>query len=80
MSIKDELTVVELGRILKDKYHTAPKGEAVAMIHLFGITYAEHIKATGASMRALILAANIPKSYATEISKGVKLAAFVSIK
>ncbi|WP_206512385.1 hypothetical protein [Colwellia sp. Arc7-635] len=80
MNIKDEFTVSELGGILKDKYHTASKGEAVAMIHLFGITYAEHIKATGASMRALIQAAGIPKSYATEISKGVKLANFVSIK
>lgn len=38
------MTINQLGVALSDMYHNAPKGEAVAMIHLFGIKYAEELK------------------------------------
>ena len=34
------MNINELGTALGNLYHNAPKGEAVAMIHLFGIKYA----------------------------------------
>ena len=68
----------ELSTKLNDMYFNSKDGEAVVMIHLFAITYAEDIKASGASMEAIAIASGIPKSYGTEISKGVKLAQFVT--
>ncbi|PLA74975.1 hypothetical protein CYQ88_03500 [Hydrogenovibrio sp. SC-1] len=47
------------------------------MIHLFGIKYATEIKNSNESMKSIEKAANINESYATEISKGVKLSKFV---
>lgn len=61
-------------------YFESREGEAVAMIHLFGIKYAAEIKESGASMKGIAKAAGIRESYGTEISKGVKLAKFVSVK
>ncbi len=52
-------------------------GEAVAMIHLFEIKYASEILSSGESKKAIAKEAGIPDSYATEISKGVKLSKFV---
>ncbi len=37
------MTTKELGRELREMYLNAPKGDAVAMIHLFGIIYADEI-------------------------------------
>ena len=70
----------ELGNELKDAYFGAEKGEAVAMIHLFGIKFAEEISASDASCKAIAKAAGIRESYGTEISKGVKLSRYVQIK
>ena len=61
-------------------YFGSETGETVAMIHLFGIKYADEISASGESMRAIALAAGIPESYGTEIGKGVKLSRFVRLK
>ena len=66
-----------LGEVLHDMYFNSKDGEAVAMIHLFAVKYAEEIKASGESMKAIANAAGIPESYGTEISKGVKLSKFV---
>ncbi|WP_042372131.1 HTH-like domain-containing protein [Bacteroides neonati] len=68
----------ELGHKLKWMYEKAPKGEKVAMIHLFGIEYANEIKKY--SIKDIVNAANMPKSYGTEVAKGVHLSRFVSIK
>ncbi len=70
----------KLGMKLHDMYFNSEDGEAVAMIHLFGIKYAKEIKASGESMKAIALAGGIQKSYGTEVSKGVKLAKFVTPK
>lgn len=71
------MDLYDLGKKLHEMYSNAEDGEAVAMIHLFAIKYANEIKASGESMKAIAKAADIRESYGTEISKGVKLAKFV---
>ena len=70
----------ELGEKLSDMYHNAPSGDKVAMIHLFGIKYADEINLSKISNKDIAIKANIPESYKTEISKGVKLAKYVKEK
>jgi len=74
------MTLQELGKILHDMYSDSEDGEAVAMIHLFGVKYADEINDLGVSKRELAEAAGIGESYATEISKGVKLSKYVCVK
>ena len=71
------MTLNELGTKLRDMYHNAPKGDTVAMIHLFGIKYAEEIKKCNFSKKNIIEQAGLPISYLTELTKGVKLAEYV---
>lgn len=70
----------ELGIKLHEMYFNSRDGDAVAMIHLFGIKYANEIKACGESMKSVAKAGGIRESYGTEISKGVKLSKFVNPK
>lgn len=74
------MTLNELGNKLNEMYFNSKEGEAVAMIHLFGIKYAVEITSSGESKVAIANAAGIRDSYATEISKGVKLSKFVEVK
>lgn len=74
------MTINELGAVLSKLYHNAPKGEAVAMIHVFGIKYAEELESSRFNKKAVARAASIPESYGTEISKGMKLANYVTVK
>lgn len=67
----------ELGLILKNMYENAPEGYQVANIHLFGVKYATIIQEGGYKINDIIIASGINKSYATEVSKGVKLAKYV---
>jgi hypothetical protein len=60
-------------------YRESGKGEAVVMIHLFGIKYAKEIRESGESMKAIALAGGIPESFGTEVAKGVKLSKYVEI-
>lgn len=66
------MTTEELGLKLKDMYENAPKGNKVAYIHYFGIKFAEEINKN--SLGEVVKYANIPESYATEISKAISLA------
>ena len=70
----------ELGKNLHEMYFNAPKGEVVAMIHLFGIKYAKEIITSKFSKKAIAEEASIPVSFAVEINKGVKLAKYVDLK
>lgn len=70
------MTLKELGEKLNEMYNSR-KGEAVVMIHLFGVKYAEEIKASGYSKKDIIKAAKISESYVTELTKGVKMAEYV---
>ena len=69
-----------LTSILNRMYFNAPDGEAVAMIHLFGIKYAKDIQCCNESMKKFAISSGLSASFGTEISKGVKLAKYVSLK
>ncbi len=71
------MNIKELGLKLREMYVDAPKGDSVAMIHLFGILYAKEINDIENSKKEIIEASGISKSYITELSKGIKLAEFV---
>lgn len=68
-----------LAKILREMYRNAPPRNSVAMIHLFAIAHAKQINELEQSATKLAIAAGIPKSYGTEIRKGVRLAHYVSI-
>lgn len=70
----------ELGRILAEMYDKAPAGYKVANIHLFGIKYADEISNNRISIAEILKVAKMNPSYATEISKGIKLSRYVAIK
>lgn len=74
------MQVEELGNILNEMYFNSPDKETVAMIHLFGIKYADKIKELGVSFKDIAKAAKINESYGTEISKGAKLSKYVIVK
>ena len=71
------MTLKEVATELKAMYDQAEVGEMVTMILLFGIRYADVIKANGYSVQEIIAQAGMRDSYATEVSKGVKLAKYV---
>ncbi len=71
------MTLNELGTKLSEMYNNAQKGDSVAMIHLFGIKYANEIKESEYSKKDIITQSGISASYLTELTKGVKLAEFV---
>ena len=71
------MNINELGLILGKMYSDAPKGDMVAMIHLFGVKYVREIKAVDGSCKDIAIAAGISDNYEAEISKGVRLAKYV---
>lgn len=74
------MTEKELGQILCNVYKNAPRNEVVLQIDLFGIEYAEAIRTSGCLIKDIVKSAEIKPSYATEISKGMKLADYVALK
>ena len=68
----------QLAEELSRMYNTAPRGEQVAMIHLFGIKYANELRGVGLS--DLAEQAGISRAYGTEINKGRNLAKYVDLK
>ena len=68
----------KLSRILRAMYNNAPDGDKVAMIHLFGIMFANEISQNGATPASITEGAEINSSYSTEVSKGIKLSRYVS--
>ena len=76
----ENMTLNELGTKLSEMYNNAPKGDAVAMIHLFGIKYANEIKESDYSKKDIIEQSGISKSFLTELTKGVKLSEYVTPK
>jgi hypothetical protein len=71
----------ELGVELKNMYERGrARGESVVMIQLFGIRFAPQIRSGGFTPADIIAASGIQDSYATELSKGIKLAKHVDEK
>lgn len=75
-----QMTEFELGQKLKTMYNEAPRGDQVAFIHLFGIMFADALSNDRLSKREILKTAGLPESYQTEISKGIRLAQYVTVK
>lgn len=67
----------ELRRMYEYGYE---RNVTVAMIHLFGIKYADEIEACDVVPKDLCCMAGLPESYGREVSKGRRLAHFVDLK
>lgn len=71
------MTDYTLGCILKRMYDSAPEGYKVASIHIFGIYYADRISNGIGQIKEIIKVSELPRSYHTEVAKGVKLSGCV---
>ena len=72
------MTPHEAGRRLREMYDSAPEGELVTHIHLFGIKYAAEL--AGLTNKEIVRRAGLYDSYHTEVSKGRRLAKYVQLK
>ena len=72
------MRIEEASQILAWKHREAPDGEKVLSIHLFGIKYADEIR--DMSLKDIVDRAGVPKSYRTEVRKGISLAKYVAVK
>lgn len=73
------MNTMELGKKLKGMYETQG-AKKTAMIHLFGIIYAEEIVEANTNALEIIKSAEMKESYQAEINKGINLAKYVEIK
>lgn len=69
------MPIPDLAKSLRGAVERAPEGEIVVSIHLFGIRHERELR--DVSLRQLVDAARIHRSYVTEIRKGMKLAEYV---
>lgn len=76
---ENELTIQQLGDILKSEYNNAKNKEAVVSIHIFGIRYGQLIKRKNYSLNDIIKISEINTSYLTELHKGLKLSEYITI-
>ena len=73
------MTVEEAAKILATMYAQGlPKREQALSVHLFGIKYSKQIE--NMSLPELAVRAGIPKTYATELRKGINLSRYVEVK
>lgn len=74
------MSIAELAEKLGGMYRDAHPGEAVVMVHLFGVRYANEIRESGASPTDIVVAAGMSEAYGVEVNKGIKLAKYVQVK
>jgi hypothetical protein len=67
-----------LSKKLRDARDHAPEGDVVVRIHLFGIDHADELQ--GINLAELVESAGVPRPYATEIRKGMRLSEYVTRK
>ncbi|UAL47989.1 hypothetical protein K7887_03205 [Sutcliffiella horikoshii] len=67
----------ELSKILYEMYTSAPEGEQVANIHLFGVKYADYIIKSNYKATEIVKLSGLKPSYSTEVSKGIRLSKYV---
>ena len=72
------MTINEAAQILKHMYATAPNGDRIARIQLFGIRYDRELD--GLNIAQILERAQMPHGYETEIRNGRKLAKYVDVK
>lgn len=73
------MDTLELGTRLKEMYETKGANKA-AMIHLFGILYADEIRLSNIRPEDVVKAAGLNDSYKSEVRKGINLATYVDLK
>ncbi len=72
------MTLKDLAAELAEMYDSAPRGDKTTMIHLFAIKYAKELdNLEDSNMNDLLVAANMPASYVTELNKGRRLSKYV---
>ncbi len=72
------MTLQHLAAELAELYDSAPRGDKTTMIHLFAIKYAKELdNLEDSNMNDLLVAANMPASYVTELNKGRRLSKYV---
>ncbi|MGG0175806.1 HTH-like domain-containing protein [Gottfriedia acidiceleris] len=71
------MSLNDLAKILNEMYSNAPEGDQVAKIHLFGVKYADCILRNNYKATEIVRLSGINQSYATEVSKGIKLSKYV---
>lgn len=76
--VPQNLTVEELGQILRNMYDNASGGSKVSAIHMFGIKYGQLIRENNYKTAEIIRVAGINESYNVEVSKGISI--YKSIK
>lgn len=73
------MQIDQASKILAQMYaHGASCNEKALSIHMFGIKYADQIR--DMSIKEIVIGADIPESYKTEIRKGINLAKYVEVR
>ena len=72
------MTPAQASKLLVEMYDKAPDKEKVLSVHLFAIEYAGQI--ANMSAKDIVVGAGLPKSYKTEIRKGINLAKHVQLR
>ncbi|MBP5429046.1 MAG: hypothetical protein J6Z04_07180 [Clostridia bacterium] len=73
------MTALELGIRLKAMY-SQKNVNKVAMIHLFGVIFAQTMRNEDIKPIEVLKAAQMPESYVTEINKGINLSKYVTVR
>jgi hypothetical protein len=71
------MNISEMTRLLREMYDDPTTDKAVS-IHLFGIKFASELD--GMPLKEILVKAELPVSYVTEINKGRNLAKYVTLK
>ena len=74
------MTPEKLAAKLKSMYDSAGTNEKLAMIHLFGILYANQLENRGVVTEIVGIAFPQNPSYHSEVHKGKRLARYVQLK
>lgn len=74
------MTDIELAEKLKDRFAHAERNATSLAVHLFGIEYGGIIKNEEHMIRKIVELAGLEKGYIPELSKGVKLSSYVTLK
>ena len=75
------MTPRELADILSEMHRSAAYGKKSVVVHLFGIRYADEIRDCGATAADIVGLSSLRNTtLATEVSKGTKLAKYVTLR
>ena len=72
------MKIDQASKKLAQMYKDALLNKKVVSVHLFGIKYADEIR--DMSVKDIVIGAELPESYKTEIRKGINLAKYVEVR